>query len=767
MSRPDRWVVAYTRFVVARAPWVLAATLVAATLISLPVRNIVFNSDYSVFFPESDPQVQRYTEVLRAYTNNASVFFVVTAKEGDIFAPGTLEALLELTERAWDMPNVIRVDSVTNYPHARWQDEQLQVSPLVPPDEALTNELRVSAKEIAIADPVLRGRLINESATVTGVNARVGRGEIEQVEFAKALQAELESKYPNIEIRLTGLVALNNGFRDATIEDFLTLAPIMICVLLLTMTLLLRSAWLTIATFGVVLLSVFSALGLASLLGIEVSGPVAPAPTMIMTLGIADGVHILASMLWYLRHGRTKDDALVESMRLNLGPVFLTSITTSVGFLSMTIRAVPPLQAMAIVTASGVIFAFLYSITFLPAFVALVPVRASQKVRRFDGTTMMARLANWVIERRKRLFWVSIAVAATLASFIPRIDFNNQFVDFLRPWVTIRADTDYAAEHLTGIFQVTYSVPAEKPGGIYEPEYMNTLDAFRAWLMDQPGVVHVDSVSDTVKRVNQLRARGDDSAYRIPETRGEIEFLLNAYGAGLPKGLTLRTSVTEDASATRLIATTDNLPSHEIQRLRNDSRAWFATNAPDWMRSEAMGPWVMFADIAKTMQAGMLLSTPLALILVSLCLLIALRSWRFGLLSLIPNLLPLGAAFGVWGLLDWDMDFAMAGVMAMGIGIVVDDTVHFMSKYLRARRDYGMDPEDAVRYAFTSVGLALIITSSVLITGFMVLMFSLFYFSVNMGLLTGLVIAFALACDLFFLPALLIAVDRTDTPSRE
>jgi predicted RND superfamily exporter protein len=178
------------------------------------------------------------------------------------------------------------------------------------------------------------------------------------------------------------------------------------------------------------------------------------------------------------------------------------------------------------------------------------------------------------------------------------------------------------------------------------------------------------------------------------------------------------------------------------------------------MRSAAFGPAVMFAHISDKMMANLWVSSPVALLLVSFTLIIALRSLKLGLLSIIPNLMPLLMAFGMWGLIRWDMNFSMSGIIAMGLGIVVDDTVHFMSKYLRARRQQGLGPEDAVRYAFGSVGRAMWVTSFVLMSGFLVNTLSSFQFTFNMGFMTAMVIFFALAGDLLFLPALLLAADK-------
>ena len=167
----------------------------------------------------------------------------------------------------------------------------------------------------------------------------------------------------------------------------------------------------------------------------------------------------------------------------------------------------------------------------------------------------------------------------------------------------------------------------------------------------------------------------------------------------------------------------------------------------------------MFSHIGMRNIISMLSGTAIALVLISLILVVALRSIKFGALSLLPNLAPALMAFGAWGILVGEVGLAVSVVVAMTLGIVVDDTIHFLSKYLRARKERGMNAEDAIRYAFNTVGVALTVTTVVLVAGFLVIAQSNFKVNAEMGLLTAITIAIALIVDFLFLPALLLLVD--------
>ena len=175
----------------------------------------------------------------------------------------------------------------------------------------------------------------------------------------------------------------------------------------------------------------------------------------------------------------------------------------------------------------------------------------------------------------------------------------------------------------------------------------------------------------------------------------------------------------------------------------------------------------MFAHLGRRNIVAMLLGTTIALVGISFVLVLALRSLRLGLASLVPNLAPCALGFGIWGLTVGEVGVSLSMVTAMTLGIVVDDTVHFLSKYRRARLELGCAPPDAVRIAFRTVGRALVTTSLVLVAGFVVVSLSSFELNVGMGRLTALVIALALFADFFLLPPLLMKIDReSDTSGR-
>jgi predicted RND superfamily exporter protein len=466
-----------------------------------------------------------------------------------------------------------------------------------------------------------------------------------------------------------------------------------------------------------------------------------------------------------MARGASKHDAILESMRINFHPVFLTSLTTAIGFLSLNFSDAPPFRDLGNITAIGVIAAWAYSVFFLPALMSILPMRA--KPHDLSAITHMERLANFVIARRRPLLWGVSSMVVLLGIMIPRIELNDQFVNYFDPVIQFRADIDFAMKNLSGIYQVQYSLPAGESGGISEPAYLQEVDDFANWLRSRPEVVHVQAYTDIVRRLNK-NMHGDDPAwYLLPDIRELAAQYLLLFEMSLPYGLDLNNQINVDKSSVRIIATLKNITTRESRVLKAASESWLKKNMVSAAEIEGSGPFVMFAYISERNIKSMLVGTSLAFVLISLSLVVALRHIRLGLLSLIPNLVPAVIVFGVWAIAVGELGLAASVVVATSLGIIVDDTVHFLSKYLRARREQGLNSEDAVRYAFATVGTALVVTSIILVAGFGVLAFSAFELNQSLGLLTAASIAAALFVDFTLLPALLVALSRGRTNSKE
>ena len=747
--------------------WRYIIILVSVALVTAAasgVQFLTFKTDYRVFFSDDNPQLLAFEQLQNTYTKTDNVMFVLAPKDKTVFKPETLAVVAQLTTASWQMPYSLRVDSITNYQHTEAVDDDLIVADLVPDPEQLDEADLQRIEKIAVNEPLLVNRLISRNGEVTAVNVTIqlpdeGSGaEVPEITaFARNLVKEVRANNPDLDVYLTGMVIMNNSFPEVSIHDQKTLVPIMFAVVLLTLVLLLRSFTATIGTFLVIIFTILSAMGLAGWLGIALTPPSASSPTVILTLAVADCVHVLVTFLHAMRHGSDKTSAMIESIRINLQPIFLTSLTTVIGFLSMNFSDAPPFRDLGNIVAVGVTIAFILSVTFLPAFLLLLPVRVKPGTER--NTQFVDRFADFVVARRTPLFWGMGLVVLALVSFVPKNELNDEFVKYFDESVDFRVATEFATENLTGLYTIDYSLSNGESGGINEPEFLQDVERFANWYRQQPGVLHVNTLTDIMKRLN-MNMHGDDKDwYRLPDSRELAAQYLLLYEMSLPYGLDLNNQIDIEKSATRMTVTMESVSSNELLGTEDRAQQWLHENTP-YMKSSGASPSMMFAYIGQRNIRSMLTGTSVALVLISLVLIVALRSVKIGLISLVPNLAPAAMGFGLWGWLNGQVGLGLSVVAGLTLGIVVDDTVHFLSKYLRARREQGLSSEDAVRYAFHTVGIALLVTTLVLIAGFMVLHQSAFKLNSDMGLLTAITIGLALIADFIFLPPLLMKADR-------
>ncbi len=744
---------------------ILIATLILVSAAAGGLQFITFKTDYRVFFSADNPQLLAFEELQNTYTKTDNVMFVLAPKDGQVFNRATLASVARLTEASWQMPWSLRVDSLTNYQHTSAEGDDLVVADLAADPQLLETEDFAAIRDIALNEPLLVHRLISENGQVTAVNVTIqlpdkGTGEEvpEITAFARNLVKEIEADNPNLDVYLTGMVVMNNSFPEVSIHDQQTLIPIMFAVVLFTLVLLLHSFTAMLATFLVIIFSILTAMGLAGWMGIALTPPSASSPTIILTLAVADCVHVLVTLLQGMRKGLEKTAAIVDSLRINMQPVFLTSLTTIIGFLSMNFSDAPPFRDLGNIVAIGVAMAFIFSVTFLPALVSVLPLRVRPGGER--NTQFVDRFSNFVVNYRNPLFWGMGIIVLVLVSFLPRNELNDEFIKYFDETVDFRTSTEFATENITGIYTIEYSLSQGESGGINEPAFLHDVERFAEWFRQQPHVLHVNSLTDIMKRLNKNMHGDDPDYYRLPGERNLAAQYLLLYEMSLPYGLDLNNQIDISKSSTRLTVSLESVSSNKLLSIEARAQQWLHDNAP-YMKSGGASPSVMFAYIGQRNIRSMLTGTSVALVLISLILIVALRSVKIGLISLIPNLAPAAMAFGLWGLFNGQIGLGLSVVMGLTLGIVVDDTVHFLSKYLRARREQGLNAEDAVRYAFHTVGIALLVTTLVLIAGFMVLTQSAFKINADMGLLTAITIGLALIADFIFLPPLLMKADRT------
>ncbi len=744
---------------------VMFVSLVVIVALSIGLKNTVISSDFRLYFDKQNPQLIAFENLEAGFNKQDTLSFLVVFEQG-VFAESSLRAVRDLVDASWKLPYVRKVSALTNYPRTQSSDEEIVSEELVS-DEFIYSRENISEIENYTLNHAVASQYVSRDGEVTLINLSLSLPEdnanatAELVAAARQLVADQFSDIDGLNIQMMGTVIANISLQEAVEQDLSLIAPLSYLLVYVVLYLLLRSLSGVMITIGVITLSILAVLGAFGWLGGIVTPGVGSVPNMVMIIAVADCIHLLVSYYHYLRT-EEKMQAIEKALRLNFNPMLVTSVTTAIGLLCLNFSESPPYRDLGNLVAFGAIVAFLLTVTFVPACLALLPVpkkirNASDQGRLYQW---MDRLGLSVSKNPIRYVIVASVVIVFFVAQLPKNELSDQWENYYDDTFDIKQAMKLQNEKFWGVRFIEYSVDAGEPQGIFSPSYMQDLASLTAWLRAQPGVGFVSTFSDPVKQI-YMSLNGDDPAfYAIPDSKEMVAQSILLYEMSLPFGMGIEEQVNIDKSATRLSVQLHSLTSQELIALDNRIRQWAKTNAPSLGLSEGTGLDVVFANISQRNIESVVVGTAIALALISFILIFVFKSLKLGLISLIPNLVPAAMAYGAWGMFMGRIDLALSIVGTMSLGLVVDDTIHFLSKYRHARIELMQDVYGAIRYSFQTVGIAMLVTSIVLALGFGFLFLSHFSPTWGMGVLLATTIIFALVVDFLLLPGLLVLFDR-------
>jgi len=752
----------YSRFIVNRRLWLIIVSLIVVPLLGLSLLNAELSADARVFFGENNPELIALEELDDTYSDANSVLFVVSDKSGSLFTSDGLKALAQMTDEAWHGPYVLRVDSIANFQEMSSQGDDITTAPLYSADENLTPQRIADIERNTLSEDELVNSLISPDGHVAGIALSVVLPENDPSaiptvdEFSREMAEQWESRWPSLEVRITGGILADMTFAEAADQDLRSLVPLMGLIIVVALAIGLRSIRATVVVMAVVVSAAIAGLGTAMWLGSEINAATAVSPVAIMVLTLASAVHLLIAWIRAGSEGHTSKEAVCESVKVNFAPIALTSVTTMLGFLSLNFSDAPPLRELGNIVAIGAAYSWLLCLTLLPALISYVPPPSPKLL---DAAAGILRWIGAVTTEHPVKIIVAFAVITPVMAYgASRIVLDDNYIRYFDDRFEFRRDTDYTEEHLSGLNGIVYSLDSGTIGGVFDPEFLAKVDEFADWFKQQPNVISVSALPSMIKRLNRTVQGEGEAGYRIADTReaNAQSFLL--YELSLPGDLSTG-FIDIDRAKTLVSVSVSGGSSLEIRRLASEGENWLRANAPR-IGGQASGLSVAFAYVSKRNLNAMVTGTVFALVLVSVILIAAFQSVRTGLVTLVPNLLPALLAFGIWGFLVGDVNLAATVVTSMTFGIIVDDTIHITMKYLRGRRVLGEPPDAAVRQTISLVGFPVFVTTVAIASGFAVTALSGFQLSVYLGSLTVLIVCIALIADLLLLPALLLVTER-------
>lgn len=749
--------------------WLLLGLIVSC----LGFKNASLDVSYKSFFDSDNALLMAMNQQENTYSKYDNMLIVVGVKDGDVFTASALHALHKLTQGGWQLPYSSRVDSIINFNHISVLDDDLTVGSVLGTQglnplsaEQVTGifsqDNRMRAKDIILSTPSLVGNLISKQgdAATVFMTFEVSDNPLnEPKEISLALHAlvdQVRSEHPELTLHVTGTLENSVAFMDATVQDLITLIPLAYLIMVVMLVVLLRSLWGTVITLSMVTLVTMITMGLKTWFNGEINSINGFAPTMIMTIAVADCIHILVSFFQYYRSGQSKADAISLALRANYKAIFLTSMTTAIGFACLNFHASPLYRELGNIVALGVMVAFVCSITVLPALVILCPIkRGKLNSNSRQGVAIWSQL---VLHHSKKIILASGMMIVLLVGYgLPNNTLNEKFTEYLDESFSFRQANDYLNDRIGGLHRLLYSIDSGEDNGVNTTQYLNHLEQYAIWLRAQPEVAFVASYSDVQKRLNKAMNNDEAAFYGIANSNELISQYSLLYELSLPYGQGLTNTVSMDKSSSLLVCILYETDSRTLINFNERAQTWLQDNTPMFMHAKGSGLDLMFSEMAQKNIPAMVFGTFFTMLLISLILVFALKSWRLGLISVLTNILPGLLAFSFWGMVDGRIGIGVAAVATLTLGLVVDDTIHFLHRFKQARQA-GDTVEMAIEKTLSTAGKAMVTITLVFAGGFSVLSFSHYSANADLGLMTAITIVVAAIMDLLVLPACLIQV---------
>lgn len=754
-----------SKFIINNRIVFIFSCLVLVLILGRGITSVVFDPDMERFFPKGHPATSLSYEIDETFIRTDNLVIAINAKNNSIFTKKTLSLIESLTEKSWTVPYSIRVDSLTNYSYVRSVDDDLLVEPFIENAVSLEDSFIKQREKIVEEEEIIFGSLISKDKKTTVISIIVDPPNpdaniklIDTVEYMLEYVDEAKSNHPELDIRVLGTPYQEYISPKMVLSEMPIVMPSMLLLILVSVFFLLRSVFAVLATILVIVLSLIATFGSVGYIGNALNQMVITIPILIITLALADCVHLFSIFFQQRVKGHSSKESMIRSLELNLQPLFLTTLTTCIGFLSFNVLDVPPLQDLGNFVSIGIAMAFIFTIFFAAPLFSFFEIKAPKSVNQ--QINLSRKIAKFSLKNSKTLLWSVPLASLLLICLIPLnvLDENpTQMYD--EGFTSFSADTLWLDEMLGVTFPVSFKANSNN-GSVSEPEFLKKIDNFVKWLETQDEVNHVTSLAHTMKNLNKSM-HGDDPEWEtIPESEELSSQYLFFYEMSLPMGLDLNSSISQDRASTKISANLDDMSGKDFLKFDKKVRAHIQENNLTEIISPAAGFRVVFSHISMVIVNSLLFGVFLGLLSITLLLGLFFRSIPFGVLSAFPNVLPIAAAFGIWALYDGQVGFMVAVGMGSTLGIIVDFTVHLLSKYDLARREMGQSPEEAVVFAFESVGFALIVMTIVISLGFLVLNLVNFMPLHDFARFSTISFLMALIIDFLLFPNLLVRFDK-------
>jgi len=762
MSHPKKGVAyAVSTFITEHPWWTLALSFSSMAVIMIGLGSMKANFTHTAFFKSTDPQLQRFESFERQFGNDDAAIVVVHSPSG-VFDADTAELLRKLTDQMWKVPEVIRVDSLTNFQWVHAEGDEIEIEPLLPREGTLTPELLEQRKQIALKHEVLPDYLVSKDAKVAVVYAKLKPG-IDAPPNAPLITAETQKVVDSLKsgdhtFHLTGGPIVNNAFKHSSEKDLSVLVPGLLAMVATLLAFTFRRVGGVVMPFFVIFTTVLATFSFSGWLGLEMSTVTFALPQVLIAVCVAESVHLLVGFYRARKASRSRKEAAHYTLQKNFMATLLTSSTTAIGFYSFISANLPPIENFGILAGMGTTYTWLMTYGIVGPLMVVwpgkEPTTGADAVE--DDLTQSTPFSRAYVRFVERYRWGVVALfvglVATSAWLGTKNVVNSNPYEYFREGLPVREAQQFVLKNLGGIATFEVVVSAGVEDGIKEPAFLRKVEELEKRILEIDGINRSISIVDILRQMNRSLNGGEQQYYKLPDTKEGVAQELLLYTMGLPQGMDVndRMTVKNDALRVTLISTiTDSntavAAAERIERIGKELG----------IDARTTGKMLLYQGMNGHVVDSFLNSLGSALLLIGLIMVVSFRSLRLGIISMVPNIVPLVFGGAALYFLSGTLDIGTVLVASVSLGIAVDDTIHILTHFNK-HLDEGMTTREALERLMAHSGPAMLSTTLILVTGFSTLAFGDFIPNVYFGLLTAIILSLGLATDFVLLPAILL-----------
>ncbi len=664
--------------------WLLISVLLFFSL-SYGLIKIKSNFSVKIWLDKNDQRILDLNAYERKFGSSETIDIIIKNNSG-VFDEKTFIPLKKITDQMWNITDVVRVESLYNYNWIESDEDDINITPLYDQDVApLQSEIDRRKSDI-LKDEQIKNNFISEDQKLLYIRSFLRTYEVNPPYTKITKEAEaLAQKYTDLghEVHITGVAYINESLKRASDRDMALVFPIVFIILVIILIAFFRSLHAICYPFALILLSISTTFGIEGYLGLTFNNILSAVPAILIAIGLADSIHVLIGYRhFYLFENQSRKEAAISSLVKNFIPTLLTSITTSVGFISLTTTEITPVRDLGILSGVGTMLAWVFTYIFLGPCLKYIKFK---KVKP-EPSLFLTKLLYQVKRYRLLIIALTPLLAITMTYYGLQNKINADPIEYFSSEMDIKKTFDMIHHHFGGSRSVEFVFDSGEEDGIKDPAFLKKADKMITWLESREDTVRVVSILNIIKKMNQTLNGDKRDLFTIPDTRRAVADLLFLYTLGLPEGMDLKNQVSIDNRKFRAIT---------LWKVKDTSTAIVKTEeilakAKEFgLDVKEGGQSPIFNRVNDLVVETFIRSMSLSLPIIFVILLFVFKDLKLALLSLIPNLWPLLIASGVMYFNGDQINIGNVIVFAVCLGIAVDDTIHFIANY-KIKRNKGI-----------------------------------------------------------------------------